>query len=180
MVASSRFSENLADELRELFLDRGVARLLVRRQLGAAEAEIAQRVLDDAFWRAVESVCEFGEAASALYFSNKRLVLAELGPVLRDLRQVGVVRLAQLGTVHHGVQVRNLAPGAADALVRVLQRRDEIVPGRARSSAALDGRAAVGEQLLHRGRDVLGLDLREARQPGKVQEWIQLEALAAH
>jgi hypothetical protein len=33
----------------ELFLNRGVAALLVGRQLGAAEAEIAQGILDDFF-----------------------------------------------------------------------------------------------------------------------------------
>ena len=105
---------------------------------------------------------------------EQRLVLAELGPVLGDLRQVGVVGLAQRRVVHHRVQVRDLAPGAADALVRVLERRDEFVPGRFCLQRGLGGGATVGEQLLDRGRNVLRLDPLELRQAGKIEQGIIL------
>ena len=61
------------------------------------------------------------------------------------------------------MQVRHLAPGAADAFVRILERRDEAFPGHRRTRDALDGGAALGEQLIDRRRDVLGFELREAR-----------------
>jgi hypothetical protein len=72
------------------------------------------------------------------------------------------------------VQVRDLAPGPADAFVRILERRDEFIPGGLRLHDGRDGGAAVGEQLLDRGRYMLGLDLREARQTREIKERILL------
>ena len=68
------------------------------------------------------------------------------------------------------MQVRDLAPGPADALVRIFQRRDEAFPGHRRHDDAIDRRAAVGEQLIDRWRDVLGFELAEARQPRKIYQ----------
>jgi hypothetical protein len=67
------------------------------------------------------------------------------------------------------VQVRDLPPGAADALVRVLEGRDESLPGRGRGADRRDRRAALREQLVEGRRDMAGLDLREARQTGKIK-----------
>ena len=156
-----------AAELRELLLDGGEARLLAGRELRAAEAEVAQRVVDDPAPRGAERRI-FGRVRERLVFVEQRLVLPEFRPVLGELRQVGVVRLAQLGTVQHRVQVRDLPPGAADVLVRVLERRDECVPGDRRREHALDGGAAFGEQCVYRRGDVLGPELREARQSGEI------------
>src|SRR5207244_1295660 len=163
---------------RQLFLDGGEARLFLRRQLGAAQAKVAQRILDDALSRLGQGG-KLRRGGERLVLVEQCLVLAELGPVLRDLRQVGVVHIAQLRAVEHGVQVRHLAPGAADAFVRILERRDEAFPGHQRTRDALDGGAAFGEQLVDRRRDVLGFELRESRQSGEVQEWIHLAAPAA-
>jgi len=60
-------------------------------------------------------------------------------------------------------------PSTADALVRVLERRDETRP-RSRASAT-EGRSrrALREQLVDCRRDLAGLDLREARQAGKIK-----------
>ena len=51
-----------------LFLQFGEARLLVLGQLGARQAEIAQRVVE-IFLRSVDSVAYSALAAIALYFS---------------------------------------------------------------------------------------------------------------
>src|SRR6185503_20534623 len=82
----------LRAELRELFLDRGEARFPLRGELGAAQAEVAHRVLDDLSSRLAQGR-EIPGSLQRLVLREQRLVLAELGPVLRDLRQVGVVRL---------------------------------------------------------------------------------------
>ena len=130
LVASSTFSENFADSARELFLDLGVALLALRaaapRRRGGNRAARSRRC----FLPGGRQLRELRGILQRLVLLEQRLVLAELGPVLGDLRQVGVVDLAQLRVVHHRVQVRDLAPGAAEALVRVLERRDELVPGR--------------------------------------------------
>ncbi len=157
----------------ELFLNRGIAALLVRGQLGAAQAEVAQGILDNLLPRRAKRG-KLARLVQRLVFLEQRLVLAELGPVLRDLRQVGVVGLAQRRVVHHRVQVRHLAPGAADALVCVLERPDEIVPVGFRAQRGGGGGAAIGEQLLDRGRYVLGLDLLELRKTGKIKKRILL------
>ena len=72
------------------------ARLLVVGQLGAAEPEVAQLVLDDASAARRRAPANAGEARIALYLRNSPSCCDELGAVLRDLRQVRVVDLAQL------------------------------------------------------------------------------------
>jgi hypothetical protein len=110
-----------------------------------------------------------------LVFLEQRLVLAELGPVLCDLWQVRVVRLAQRRVVHHRVQVRDLAPRAADALVRILERTDEFVPAGFRVQRCGGSRPSIGEQLLDGRRYVLGLDLLELRKTGKIKQGVILK-----
>src|SRR5262249_18135128 len=161
----------LGGQLGELFLDRGVALLLLERQLGAAEAEVAQRVLDD-LPAGRRKGAELRRACELLVLLEKLKILSELGPVLRDLGQGRVVSLAERRAVHHRAQMRDLAPGAAQALVRVLERRDEVFPGGACPRRRFDRGAAGGEQLVDGGSDVLRLDLVEPWQTGKLKKWI--------
>ena len=87
------------------------------------------------------SAANSGDAAQRLVLVEQRLVLPELGLVDGDLRQVRVVGVAQLGRRAPRAGA-HLAPGAREALVGVLERRDEVVPvgrgigGSARATAA--------------------------------------------
>src|SRR6266480_3232563 len=157
LVASSRFSENFAPSR-------------------ASSSWIAAgREVDD-FSPCFRQLNEFGGIAQRPVFLEQRLVLPELGPVLGNLRQVGVVSLAQRRAVQHRVQVRNLAPGPRDALVCVFQRGDECIPVGARMGHRRGRGAAFGEQLIHRRGDMLGLQILKTGQSGKIQQWIHVEA----
>ncbi|KAF1858236.1 hypothetical protein Lal_00014736 [Lupinus albus] len=160
-------------QLRLLFLDLGEAFLLLFRQLGAAQAEVAQRVVDDALARRRERR-ETGARAQLLVFAEQGFVLAQLRPELGDLRLVLVVGGTQLGRVHHVVQVVDHAPGTAEAFRRFLERDDEVVPRDVvgRRFGLLHGGACRRDQLLDRGRHVFRADQVEPGQPGKVEEGI--------
>jgi len=155
------------------FLDVGKARLLRRGQLGAAHAEVADRVVDDALARRRQGV-EFGRGAQRLVLGEQRLVLAQHGPELGDLGLVLVEGGAQLGGVDHIVQVTDDAPGAAQQFGGVFQRGDKAGPAHlfGRRFQLLDHGAAAGQQRVDGGRDVFRLDLVEARQAAEVEEGI--------
>ncbi len=74
-----------------------------------------------------------GERAVA---REQTLVLPEIGIERGHLGQVDVVRVAQRGRVDHGVEMRDLPPGATEAVERVGERLDEVVPRRRRGQAS--------------------------------------------
>ncbi len=158
---------------RVLFLDLGEALLFGRRQLGAAQAEVAHGVLDDLAARRRQRRVG-GAGLDRLVFGEQRLVLRQRGPELGDLRLVLVVGGAQRGRVDHVVEMVDHAPGAAQPLGGLLERGDEVVPGDlgAGRFERADDRAGVGDQLLDGGRDVLGFDGVEARQAAEVEQGI--------
>ena len=155
----------LGRELRRLFLDFGVALLLLGRKLRPGEPEVADLVLDDLLLRARQPF-ELGSGAQRLVLLEEGEVLPERGPVLHDLRLVLLVRLAQLRRVEHRVQVADDAPGAPEPLVRVLERLRETRPGRRRlglrepsisarlsaSSWSIAGAMCSGRTAANRGR----------------------------
>ncbi len=148
-------------------------RLPVVRQFGAAETEVAQLVVDDLPAR-VGKRGVVGPRLQRLEFLEQTLVLAELGKVDGDLRQVGVVGLAQFRGVHHRMQVRDLAPGAAELFIGVIERGDELLPvgfGGLRHRV-FDRGAAFGQQLIDGGRDVFGTDVGKARQAGEIEQGV--------
>jgi hypothetical protein len=126
----------LGGELRQLFHDRLEARLLVFRQFGAGQAEIAHFVVDDLFLFDTQRGV-FGAGAQRLVLLEQLEVLAELGVEARNLRQHLVVRLAPGGHVIDRMQVADDAPGAAEGLKAIGQRAGEVLPG---------GRCGVGGQ----------------------------------
>ena len=103
----------LGRQLRQLFHDGLEARLLVFRQFGAGQAEIAHFVVDDLFlFDGQRGV--LGAFAQRLVFLEQLEILAKLGVEARDFRQHLVVRLAPGGDVIDRVQMADDAPGAAD------------------------------------------------------------------
>ena len=158
---------------RQLLLDRLEARLFVLGQFRAAQPEIAHFVVDDFLARGGQRF-ECRGAAQGLEFPKQRQVLRQVGVVGGDLGQILVVHLAQLRAVHHRIQVRNLAPGARQALVGIFQRLHETVPARyprfCRQPAHQS--AVFRQQGIHRRRDVFGFDFGETGQAGKVEQRI--------
>ena len=104
-------------------------------QFGAAQAEVAQGVLDDLFARRRQGGVG-GAGADRLVFGEQRFVLGQRGPEFGHLGLVVVVGGAQFGRVHHVVEVADHAPGAAQLFGRFFERDDEIVPGDARRTGA--------------------------------------------
>ncbi len=72
------------------------------------------------------------------------------------------------------MQVRHLAPGAAQFLVGVVERGDEGVPfgGGVGGLRARHRRAGVGQQLVDGGGDEFGLEFGETGQAGKIEQGV--------
>ena len=168
----------LRRQFRQAFGDGLEAGLGGGVQLGATEAEVPQAVVDDALPRGRQRT-ERGAGAKRLVLAIEPLVLRQLGAVLRELRQVRVVDLAQRRAVHHGVHVRDLAPGAIETLVGILEGLDEVVPrgfgdvGR----DAIDERAVLREELVDGRGDEPGGEFGIARQVGEIEQWIHRMSL---
>ena len=164
MVESSRFSENFAARP-ELLLYLLEARFVGFREFGAREAEVADRILDDALARRVEAV-EFGALTNLAVLPEQREVLAQLRVEARDLGQHLVVGLAPFRHVHDAVQVRDDAPGPVEMLAGVLERLHEAVPawGGERLQAGNELPPFL-EQAAHRGATCCGrmVSKREGR-----------------
>ena len=125
-------------EGREFFLDFGKAPLFLRGQLRSSQTVIAQVVLDAPALRLRQAV-EIARSAQSLEFFVQTEVLRELGPVLSDLGQTGVVGSADRRVVVHRVQVGGHAPGARQPFIGVFQRFGELVPGRGRALVCKPG-----------------------------------------
>jgi hypothetical protein len=174
LVESSAFSSNFVASFADS-PDLGVALLPVGRELRPREPEVADLVVDDLRLRTREPL-ELRSGAQRLVLLEQGEVVPERGPVLDDLRLVLLVRLAQLRRVEHRVQVPDDAPGASEPLVRVLERLREPGPRRWRLGPReiVDQRPVVGEQVIDRGRDVLGLHRGEARQAREIEERVRV------
>ena len=156
-------------QVRQTLLDLGIARLGLARQLGAAQREVAQAV----FQRLLLLGIERGRV-DGLVLGVKALVRAQPGEELGHARQGGVVGGAQLRRVHDGLQVRDGAPGAPQALGGDVERARQGAPfGRLIGlHDAFEGGLGLLEQFVHRRGDVLGADLVESRQVGEVEQGI--------
>ena len=141
----------------EPLLDPGVAGARLSPEQCAAEAEVAQRVVDDALARRTKPR-EIGAIVQCPVLAQQSLVLSEPGPELGDAGQHRVVRGAQLGRVRDGVEVADDAPGATQTLGRRLERFDHRLPGRrgAGGGHLLQGLFGFGDQGLDRRLDMAG------------------------
>ncbi len=170
--------EHVVVELRrqrgEFLLHRLEPALPVGCQLGAAEAEIAQLVGDRLALRGVERRVggRGGQRAIAI---EQAQVEPEVGVERRDLGEVAVVGVAQLGGADDGVEVahRPTTRGRDDRARRRCGSTTLSHDGGLRvGDHALDGRARVGEQGVDGGRDVFGANRVEARKRGKIEQRI--------
>jgi hypothetical protein len=117
----------LGRQRREFFLHGLEARLVCIPQVGAAEPEVAQRVLDDL----APHVVEIRERRSLRQRTEPRIragILRHVGVKCRDLRQRSVVRVADGRRIDDGVQMPDCAPRTVEVVERRLGRRDDVVP----------------------------------------------------
>ena len=80
----------------------------------------------------------------------------------------------QFRGVEQAMKMADDAPGARQSFVRVLERRNEIDPGRGSSGSRqyFDLSAILRKQQIDRWRYVFDFDRGKARQPGKIQQRI--------
>ncbi len=163
----------LGGELRQLFHDRLEARLLIFRQFGAAQAEIADFVIDDLLLLDGKRRV-LGAVAQRLVFLEQLQVLAQFGVEARHLGQHLVVGLAPGRHVVDRMQVADDAPGAAEGFEADRQRPGKILPGGGRlvGGQALDQFASCGQQRLDGRFDMFGLDEIETRKVGEIEKGI--------
>jgi hypothetical protein len=142
-------------QLRELLLHRLEPCLAIGGQLRAAEAKVAQLVLDQPAPGRVErgEGRARGERAEALEQAH---VLPEVRVEGRDLRQVRVVGVAQRRRVHDLVEIAHGGPCAVQVLEWLLRRHDHRFPrGGARVAGdGVDRAACCVEQRVDGRRDV--------------------------
>ena len=163
----------LRGEAREFLRDRLEARLLVFRQLGAGQAEVADLVVDDlALRRRQRGV--FRTLADGLVLGEKLEVLAEFGKEARDFRQHAVVSLAPFRNVVDRMQMADDAPGARQLLDLVGERRGEGAPGGRNlvGRQTFDQRPVVRQQEVNRRLDVAWRDRVKARQAGEIEQGV--------
>ena len=98
-------------------------------------------------------------------------MLAEFGVVLGDFWQHGVVRFAQLRTVHHRIQVADLTPSAMQAFIGVFQRPDKIIPDRCCGFCreSRDECAIFFQQLVNCRRNLRGFEIGKTGQARKIE-----------
>jgi transketolase N-terminal domain/subunit len=154
---------------RHLFLYFEKAGFFVVRQLCTTQAKIAQFIFYD-FVACRAQPGKFCARTQRLVFLVQRKVLPQLGVVLRDARQIGVVHLAQFRAVHHRIQMAYLSPGTRYLLVGIIQRQHEIVPAWrcAICQQLFHHLVIVFEQLLYGWRYVFRSNFFKARQAGKI------------
>jgi hypothetical protein len=135
-------------ELREFFGNRLEARLVFGRQLGAAEAKIAQFVVDDLPLGGRQAGV-FAALGDCLVLRKEREVLSDFSVETRDIRQHAVVGIAPGGGVVDRAHMVDHSPGARQSFEAIAERCGEICPGRGDRvrSQALDEDTALREQL---------------------------------
>ncbi len=152
-------------ELGEAGLDFAVALLRLGGQTDAGEAEVTQGVLDLLALGIVQAreVIALEQRQIGLV---KPLVLADIGLEFGEQRQAGVMSRAQRLAVLHGVEVADGGPDPRQAVVDLLQRRDQAVPGMGLllGQHILNLLFAIGDGLRHGRLYLIGLDLAEGRQ----------------
>ncbi len=164
-----------ATQLGQARLHLGIALLLVRRQVDAGQAEVAQGVFEDGFLGHVEAG-RLGALRQRLVGLEQGAVLPQLGGVGRQLRQTGLVGLAQLGAVAHRVEVADRTPGGAQTVVEFVHRQHQALPGRLLAlgfQQAGDGGAVIGEDPLDGRLHVFRANGGERRQVVGLQKGIR-------
>ena len=132
-------------ELGELGLERLEAGAFLGGQVGAGLAEALDRLVAQAGPHAGGGAAGGGLGAG-LQARPERGVEGDAGEEGGDLRQHGVVRLAQGGRIGDGLQVGDLAPGEVESLGGVLKGEEGVLEsgGRGVSGDGVDPRLGLG------------------------------------
>ncbi len=158
----------LRAELRELLHHFLEALLPLGRQAHAREPEVLERALQHPALRAVERARFVGRDGAVR--AVQRLALREVGPVVSEQRQAGVVAGAQLVGIQHAVQVADRRPGARQPVRELLQRQHRVLEGRVWLCLERgDLAAAALQQLANRRLHVAGAKAVERGEPGSVE-----------
>ncbi len=161
----------LRAEAGELQHHRLEAILLRAVERHAGEAEIDQRVVHHGELLGIQ-LRGFVLAHRAVG-AEQPFVLAEVGAVLRQQRQAGVVALAQCLVVHHAIEMADRRPGARQAVLQFFERLDQRAEaGRGQLGQFLDARAVVRQQFADAGFDMFGADVVEGGEGPAVQQGI--------
>ena len=156
---------------RQLAHDGLEARLGLRRQRHAGEAEIAQCAFQHRELHRVQLRALV--VADILVGVIERFALRQVGVILRQQRQAGVVGGAQRLGIHHGIEMSDRRPGARQAMAQLLERHHHGREARPLERGdARQARTALVEQRSDRRLDMLRADPREVRQHGVGQQWI--------
>ena len=166
----------LCRQRRMLFLDFREALLFFVRQFCAAEAEIAQGIVDDFLARRRVSRV-FRAVAQQLVFFEQREILRQFSPEFRDLGLVFVIHGAQFRRIDDSIQMANDAPGAAELFGGFFERFDEAGPAHRRGGRRelRDDGAVFFQQRVDGRCNAFRLDRLEARQVGEIEQGIQGE-----
>jgi hypothetical protein len=152
------------------------ARLLIFGQLGARQAEIAQRVIEDLLAFGGQRRV-FGARRDRLVLFVQREVLADARPELGHARQISPYAARSSGVSATAFRWPT-TPHAPERLRRLLDRLDDRSPGRRRLACAggVDRAVGGGQQHVEGGRHVFRADLAETGQAGEIEERIGIGA----
>ena len=120
----------LGGERRQLLHHGLVSGFAFRRQSHAREPEVFERAFDDAALGGVERAGFV--RGDRRVGAEQGLALRQVGPVVRQQRQAGVVAGAQFVGIEHAVQVADGRPGARQAVRELLERQHGVGEGRVR------------------------------------------------
>ncbi len=118
-----------AGQLREFHLDGAVTLLLSFWQVDTRQAEITQGVLQNSVLGNVVAGC-FRAVGERLIRLEQGLVLADFGPVFRQLRQARLISATQFGVIAHRIQVAHRAPCTTQAFIHLIEWQHQPCPRR--------------------------------------------------
>ena len=158
----SVFAELLA-QLSLAFLNLSKAHAVLALQLGARQHKVTHGVFMGLALLGIEAL-----DVNGFVLGVQALVSAQPGPELGNAWQGSVVGGTQLGRVGHAVEVADGAPGAAEVFGGDVQHPRDASPARRKIGLGdlAQSRFGTGQQFIHGGADMLGLDLVKQRERG--------------
>jgi hypothetical protein len=99
--------------------------LLLFRQIDTGEVEVPQGIFQQFLLRGIEPLLLFRDLLVGI---AECLVLSQLGGVVAEFGQTGVVGDPEFVVVDHRIHVAHRGPGAAQSVVQYLQGFNQVFP----------------------------------------------------